>query len=233
MLATLLFAALLGCGRGGDAGAAPTRAGSAATSTAATSAAATSTGQSASGCGADVVINDWWPGEYPSPVIQVLAPVSLPARSDICDAEPTLSCRLSPGLIHPWVRDGDARFFSVQPVSRFELLQPTELYTDAGPVTLPVGTVVEERGYMAEGMCRLRVEGRRYEGECPGNGDQEGRYRRIGSSDGTVRQFVGVPCDGVRLGWIEVTDGLAERPELTWGQIVGYGEVGPADPAAP
>jgi hypothetical protein len=177
-------------------------------------------------------VTDWWPGEYPAPVVQVLKDVTLKGHKDVCDPKPSLDCTLSPGLFHPWAKGNTSRFRSIDGISSYEVLKPFLVEGDKGDVTLAVGARVDEKSYMAEGMCVLASGGEDYRGECPGNGGNEDSFRVLstGPKGMELQKFLGVDCPEGHAAWIHVTDALFKRPEVTEGQVTGYGEIGPAAP---
>lgn len=183
-------------------------------------------------CPAGTEVVGLWQGEYPSPVVQVLEEVALPASSGPCQPA-TQECVVAPGLYHPWAggREGAATAYAtVTPTTRYEAKEGGiyEVYSDAGAERWPLdrGDVIEVGAYYGEGQCELRFGDQTASGECPGVGELA--FEELPGTAFEERQLVEIPCyRGVPL-WIEVDAALFARPEVTEGVITGYGEVGPA-----
>jgi hypothetical protein len=166
-----------------------------------------------------------WSGEYPSPVIQVNANVTVKGRGHPCDATSEISCTVPAGLYHPWSTTSKAAFQSVAPAFRFVTRK------EVAPTgrTLPVGTHVLEQSYLSEGFCVLVIDGKTEEGDCPG-GAVDDAYTKLPTpnADFGYHQFLEVACtEGVKS-WLRDKDLLAQRG-VTQGQITDYGVVAPID----
>lgn len=173
-----------------------------------------------------------WQGEYPSPVVQVLEEVALPASAGPCQPAAE-ECVVAPGLYHPWAggREGAATgFATVTATTRYRATEggSYEVYSDAGAERWPLdpGDVIEVGAYYGEGQCELRFGSKTASGECPGVGELA--FEELPGLDFEERQLVQIPCYRGGELWIEVDEALFARPEVTEGVITGYGEVGPA-----
>lgn len=181
-------------------------------------------------CPPDTALETRWPGEYPSPVVQVDAPTQVQARAIVC-AVAEQPCTIPPGLYHPWAKDTKARFASLHHTARYEVLQDVLVMSEIGELTVAAGTEITQMAYLAEGQCHLFVNGAEVQGECPSNPGAEARYkRRSATPPSKAEQWLGVPCAEGHEAWVRVDDALGELPTVQWGQIKGPGEVGPAAP---
>ncbi len=83
-------------------------------------------------CPEGVNVADSWPGEYPSPVVQVTEQLSMMGRAHACGPLERV-CTVAPGLYHPWSADDPALgYVSVSAVERWKALQSMELGADEG-----------------------------------------------------------------------------------------------------
>lgn len=174
-------------------------------------------------------VAEFWQGEYPMPVVRVTEEVSLPAAADPC-APLVEECVVPAGLYHPWSREGAVGFATVVEVTRFEARGPTTIMVEGESggeeaVSLDAGDVVEVPAYHAEGYCGLRVKGRETSGLCPEHSGAD--LEELPSQGLADRQLFQVACANGGQYWIEVDEGLMARPELTEGEILEYGRVGP------
>ena len=184
-------------------------------------------------CPEGIIDSVGWEGEYPGPVVQVLQPVTVPARSSACEREPSLRCTLAPGLYHPWSTDfpGVVDYHTVRAIERFEVLQPIAMPDDVeGAPLLPVGTIVEVLLYLGEGLCSVRVGGVESPSSCPEMIDDIGGkpvFRHLPGDQVGARQLFAFSCLEGGRAWIEVDVPLLAREEIVEGAITGYGEIGP------
>lgn len=162
----------------------------------------------------------FWPGEYPSPVLQVDAPFSLQVADTACGA-PSRACTVPAGLYHPWAKalpDGAAFGSRTAPT----VYTAEAAFTWDGR-TVSKGDTVQVRTYLAEGMCAMVVAGNPAEGMCPGTeGNPWAEAPRTAPPDDQILQ---VPCQGGAPGWVVVDAALQARPEVSEGEMVGFGEV--------
>ena len=179
-------------------------------------------------CTAGLHINAFWPGEYPSPVVQVNARVSVPARASSCGVPRALRCTLEPGLYHPWSPEPIGEFEEVRASWRYVATRDTELDGYA----FSKGTEVIVPAYLSEGFCLVLVEGVQTEMTCPGMGDDDGFQEIVNPNVGEPEQFLGVQCAEGYRAWILVNDALFSYPEIVEGDITGWGMVGPAGSAS-
>jgi hypothetical protein len=186
-------------------------------------------------CGPDLYVQPTWPGEYPGPVVQALATVTLPARLDPCEPAPTARCTLPPGLYHPWANQPGQEFRTLSPMRHHRAARPVRFENvdgQGGVVELAAGDTLTVLAYLSEGICTLRSGARTFEGECPGVTGQDDRYETSPASTTIARQFFSIACPEGQRAWIEVEETLEALAEVQWGEIVGYGEVGPSAPTA-
>ena len=167
------------------------------------------------------VVYPFWPGEYPAPILQINAPVTLKVTNSICNP-PSFDCEVPPGLYHPWSKDMPLN-------SEFMSRTAPTVYTaragasiDGQP--LEVGTDVIVRTYLSEGMCAMEIGGSPLEASCPGTqGDHWTEKPRTAPPDDQILQ---VDCAGGGFGWLVVDSGLKDHhAEIVEGELVGYGEV--------
>lgn len=166
------------------------------------------------------LVQPLWVGEYPNPVVQVDRPFTVAVADAPC-AAPSRACTVPAGLYHPWAEGLPE---AVQFASR---VRPVTFVAGAAIAwpdrTLPAGTEVVVLSYLAEGHCKLRLDGEELDAMCPGVAD-EGPWEKRTTAGPGDDQLVRVPCDGGEPGWLRVDDTLMERPEVRSGQITAYGE---------
>ncbi len=160
-----------------------------------------------------------WEGEYPSPVVSVSAKVQLQGRGEPCQAEADLACTAPVGLYHPW-GDKGAGFATIRGVDRYNATRDHKLWD--GEVA--AGTQIEVIGYLGEGFCLFRVEGKELQGECPGMAPDDGLVE-VPTPEVTEIQAFQVQCDNGVKAWIDVEDALWAVEGVDQGTITGYGEV--------
>lgn len=178
-------------------------------------------------CGPETHQLDGWSGEYPQPVVQVLTRVTLPARRAPCDPAPNTQCTLSPGLYHPWAGRAEQQFASLTRPHQTRTRRALSFddATPSGALTVPAGEEITQLAYLSEGYCQLAALGQRFDGPCLSDEDLVEPVPRAG---GRGRQMLSVPCPEGGRAWIEVDDALEARDEVQWGEVRGYGEIGPA-----
>ena len=176
-------------------------------------------------CPDGVVAADGWPGEYPSPVVQVTETLEVPVRAHPCAPEPTEVCVIDAGLYHPWVKDEATNYVTVRPVGRFRATRSTRM----GQLRVRKGTTVEMTQEVGEGFCVYRVGTANFQHECP---DMMGGrvLTPVKTTEGEPTQMVQVECDGGSKGWLAVDEALMERTAVREGAVVEFGKVGPAQP---
>ena len=176
------------------------------------------------GCPEGTFASDGWPGEYPSPVLQVNSPTLMAAQSNPCDTSATISCAVPAGLYHPWSEVTEAKYSTVGPVTTYVTLKELEL----GGKTLPPDTKVVEQYYSSEGMCGLLINGESVDDMCPSNQDTTNLYKELPnpSADFGLHQYVQVTCVNGKKGWL-LASTLLEKEEVVTGSISQYGEVAP------
>ncbi|MED5372236.1 MAG: hypothetical protein VX899_14550 [Myxococcota bacterium] len=171
----------------------------------------------------------FWVGEYPEPVIDLGAPVTLQGRTHPCVADAIVRCEVPAGVVHPWWRDNAAvtGFATVQPIARYKVTQThsSEIAGNGAGGELAVGTEISVLTYLAEGYCRMQVgQGPIFEATCPMVASQD--FEEL-PAKGETLQLVQVQCVGGGSAWIH-DKALVSAPGARPGQMLGYGEVGPA-----
>lgn len=165
-----------------------------------------------------------WPGEWPSPIVQVTASTQVQGYTAPCEPTPTVSCTVPPGLYHPW-QAGDVTYKSTSVVQAFELTEAIEV----GGKERPAGTTVVMQSYLAEGYCILSIDGEEAEDSCPEMMGlaPDGPYKRAGEPvEFPERQLFQVTCEGGEQAWLVPEDVLAQ-PTAQPGEYLEYGRVGP------
>jgi hypothetical protein len=182
--------------------------------------------QAGPACPDNATLSEFWPGEYPGPVVQVNKKLTVEALKQPCGTK-TLTCTVDKGLYHPWSeaqKGSKVSYFSLQPVSSYALLR--ELSLDG--TSYPRGTVVQELAYLSEGMCSLKVGDRTFPENCPGSGGQEDTWLELktGQEPVQLRQFLRVDCVEGHQAYVVVDEAFLARPKVVKGVITGYGSVG-------
>lgn len=179
----------------------------------------------ASACPEGVNVAQFWPGEYPSPVVQVTEKLTLMGRAHACGPLER-KCTVAPGLYHPWSVDDPALgYVSVSAVERWKAVQDTELSDDEGqPIPVDAGAIIIMESYLAEGYCSLRAGELVFSDECP----QPPAFEQLPSADYPGEQLILAACVEGYEALLPVAD-LLSKPEVQEGQILGWGEVGPAE----
>lgn len=162
----------------------------------------------------------FWTGEYPGPIIDVGEPVTVRGKTHPCATDAIAACTVPAGLYHPWVAENTVEFATVQPILRYQVKADQEY---AGS-PLATGADLKVISYLAEGYCLVQVgEGEIFDAECPSESET---LVQIPESRPTT-QLVQVACTGGGLVWIQDTALLAASGVME-GELLGYGEVGPA-----
>lgn len=177
-------------------------------------------------CGEDTWLSQGgWPGEWPSPVVEVRAMVNVPASGGPCVAMPDRTCTLAPGLYHPWANTPDVVFASIAHIQRWRATMEFYPWSGDDATKLPADTVVEVLGYLSEGYCELRIDGTAGEGRCP---DPSGFEELNQGTQGETRLVFRAPCGQGSPAWIQVDDALMSNPGITEGTFGEYGTVLPS-----
>ncbi len=179
------------------------------------------------------LVRPGWQGEYPMPILHVQTDAPLPARSSACAPQADRSCRPTPGVYHPWSRSLPPagakadRFVTVRGVDRWRMLR--EHRPEGWRETLPAGAVVEVLFYAGEGYCEERVEGGAVDVQpCPDLWP-EGTAERIAPAEEPAEtQLVRVPCAQGGAAWLEGSAAIFEQASVAEGELIEYGQVGPA-----
>ena len=93
---------------------------------------------------------------------------------------------------------------------------------------MPAGTEVTDLAYLAEGYCLIEAEGEEFAAYCIGHRDPE-IFEPLPSdhAEAWARQFFRVPF-GDQPAWIALDPGWDAPEGVQQGDVLGYGEVGPA-----
>lgn len=176
-------------------------------------------------------VNDFWSGEYPSPVIKVTADTTLQAIKAIpCGSRPgrvkPISCTIQPGVYHPWAKKTKAAYYSVSGVSVYKAKKDTTLEVEkdgVGPqiVTVKQGENVRQLAYYGEGYCLVEVNGVKGGAFCV---SEDENYQTVVSST-YYHQYLSVTCKEGQQAYISVTDRLFTTKGIEHGQILEYGSV--------
>ena len=162
----------------------------------------------------------FWTGEYPGPIIDVGTPVTVRGKLHPCAVDTVAACTVPAGLYHPWVAENKTEFATVQPILRYQVKADQEY---AGS-PLAAGSDLKVISYLSEGFCMVQVgEGEIFDAECPSESEN---LVQIAETRPTT-QLVQVTCTEGGLVWIEDTTLLAAAGVMN-GELLGYGEVGPA-----
>lgn len=163
---------------------------------------------------------EFWIGEYPGPVIDVGPPVTLRGKTHPCALDAIAACTVPTGLYHPWVPETEVMFATVQPILRYQV-KAEQTYAGA---QLKVGADLKVISYLSEGFCLVQVgEGEIFDAECPAESETLVLLPETRPSN----QLIQVSCTEGSKVWIEDT-ALMSAEGVVQGQMIGYGEVGPA-----
>ena len=162
----------------------------------------------------------FWIGEYPGPIIDVGAPVTVRGKLHPCAVDAVAACTVPAGLYHPWAAENNTGFATVQPILRYQVKADQEY---AGS-PLAAGSDLKVVSYLSEGICMVQVgEGETFDAECP----EEGENLVEIAETRPTSQLVQVTCTEGGLVWPEDTALLAASGVME-GRLLGYGEIGPA-----
>jgi len=176
-------------------------------------------------CGGEIRRVDYWSGEYPNPILQIDTAFEVPGRLDPCEVAPTVTCRLEPGLYHPWT--GSGRYATLRGSQMYRARVATELdITETESAVFAPGDLVEVVAYLSEGYCHMIVEGRLVEATCPYLlGVAGDAFELLGDERVPELQVFAAPCGA----WVDVDDALMSHPSVREGVFISFGEVAPAD----
>lgn len=170
-------------------------------------------------CPEGVIASPSWPGEWPSPVVDVTKPVAVSVRTEPC-GKATLTCTVPVGIYHPWSKI-ESEYLTVRGIDRYEVIKAATI----GERPVAVGDIVEVVQYFGEGFCGYRIAGAEAEDSCPEILDGSPLKQIPGPTVAEVELF-SVSCDG-KTGWVEATDALLALPEVRPGTTPDWGSVGP------
>ncbi len=175
-------------------------------------------------CPEGVIAAPGWPGEYPTPVVDLMEPIRVKGRTHPCAESATVACEVPPGLYHPWA--GDAQdFVTVRAVQRFEATGRVKI----GNHKVKPGTLVEMTQDLGEGFCQYQIEGETLQAQCP-----QLITSKLSPVSGATRapvQLMRVPCrtgEGTTHAWLEVDKAMMAHAKVREGKILEYGRVGHA-----
>ncbi len=186
--------------------------------------------------GAALRVWNFWSGEYPQPVVQVISTVTLNAVSDVCVPGERFSCSVPAGLYHPW-SELEYGYVTVRGSYLYVAVAPftVTVYEDEREVDVPypAGTRVEVPTYLSEGLCRFWLPDRRLDEElCPESwttASGESIFTALPAAKApTGGQYFRALCAEGRSGWIRADESLFEHAEVIEGELRGWGAVGPA-----
>ncbi|MFT5584533.1 MAG: hypothetical protein ACI9VR_002118 [Cognaticolwellia sp.] len=162
----------------------------------------------------------FWTGEYPGPIIDVGTAVTVRGTLHPCAVDAIAACTVPAGLYHPWGAENKVEFATVQPILHYQVKTDQEY---AGS-PLAAGSDLKVISYLAEGYCLVQLgEGEIFDAECPSESESLVQIPETRPSN----QLVQVTCtEGTKV-WVEDTALLAAAGVME-GQLLGYGEVGPA-----
>jgi len=189
----------------------------------------------AASCPAGMYVGDGWQGEYPGPILDIRAPVAVRAFKDVCDPQPSVDCTVPPGLYHPWSKTTESRFRTLRAITTYKAIADFSLdaIDDQPAPSFPAGTTVEVLYYYGEGICQWRIAGKTYDNACPeqmaaADGSPLFEEQKPMSPPPEDRQFFLVRCADGSSAWVEADEALMKAPGVKEGQVLGFGDVGPA-----
>lgn len=178
-------------------------------------------------CVGDIARFDGWQGDYPSPVVHVMARTTQPAYTDPCHDQAASRCTLRPGVYHPW-GDQDLNFATVRAIARYTANRPVVI--DRFGVVLEPGAEISVIAYMADGLCTWQVDDQQFDEVCPDRhmDGQEPVFTRLNPDTTPQTQLFLTRCVEGGMLWIAVNDELLADPYIAEGEILGPGLVGPS-----
>jgi hypothetical protein len=181
----------------------------------------------ATGCPLGVEPSESWPGEYPSPVVQIVKDTALPIVTIPCGAPVKRVCTVAPRFLHPWAKPA-SRYLTVQAVQTWRVKAPMRLSGGEGDasIDLKTGELVQMTTPLSEGFCAFRYQGKRYDDQCP----DDARFEAVPGPAFPTRQLAEVACKEGGTGFVVISPELLTVDGVREGTIVEYGVIGPAAP---
>lgn len=176
-------------------------------------------------------LNEFWSGEYPSPVVKVKTDTKLKATKTIPfgsrpRAARPVACTIQPGVYHPWATKTRATYHSVSGVSVYKAKIDTTVEVDAdgtGPQNIAVkkGEKVRQLAYYGEGYCLVEANGVKGGAFCV---SEDENYETV-VNNSYYQQYLRVTCKEGHQAYISVNDHLFLTKGIEQGKIIDYGSV--------
>ncbi|CAA6799549.1 MAG: Unknown protein [uncultured Sulfurovum sp.] len=172
-----------------------------------------------------MLANNFWSGEYPSPVISVQAKEEkwqkVMGYNSLRSLGKKKSCTIKTGIYHPWSRDKTSliNFYSIIPLVSYLVQKDTVLEE----TKLKKGDKLEREVYLSEGFCSYALkDGKEFQATCIDEKDEN--FKRIESASHPSEQWLYLSCKEKYNVFVQDSD-LLRQPHVKEGQITGYGEV--------
>ena len=177
---------------------------------------------------------NFWSGEYPSPVVNVLADTKIDGvinyrkktKSNI------KACTLPRGQYHPWSMENKDRYVSGQPILHYKARSRTMLHgvikgqKRGSRFPLRKNSLISVFSYLSEGQCLLSVGKKAIElvAECP----DPKKFEPLNKVNmGRERQLFKADCKEGFIAWIEVNKALFKNKSIEQGSHMGWGKLKP------
>jgi len=171
---------------------------------------------------------DGWPSEYPDG-FQILSDMKVGTVVSPHNPSPSRECTLKKDIvIHPWAQKTKSEFAYLSPVSRYKAKRNFTLHKDEHTtIRVKKGDEVIQLSYLAEGFCRMSVNGEVGEESCLA--DQDKRAQLISTSAFGAKSYFKTACAEGFSGWVDALI-LSLQVEDNGGPvksavIVDFGEV--------
>ena len=174
------------------------------------------------------VAQNFWPGEYPGPVINVPSKMTVKAYASVRDFGLPIDCAIKPGIYHAWSQTPGSAigWFNLVPVHTYTVKADTKL----DDVPLKAGEVVTDVVPLAEGNCRGQLgrgkQRKAIEFQCAELDETSAIEHTAGAGDTFNEQWIHLKCADGKKAFIR-DEALRKVPGVTDGQIISYGKVGP------
>lgn len=177
------------------------------------------------------VAANFWSGEYPSPVIDVLSKtageLTVPAVKNLRDRSGAVRCTISHGVYHPWskTKSSAIAFYQIIPLVEYQCLQRATV----GETPLKKGDKISRLIYLGEGICQgvlLRSGRKEITVDFPCEEANETRGMKLVTKNDTEpkEQWLYLSCKEGYKAFIRDEDLLAQ-PGVGPGTFDGYGSV--------
>ncbi len=170
---------------------------------------------------------DHWSGEYPKPVINVNAGkagyTKISAYKSLRNLNQKVTCSIKNGLYHPWSKTSNSvmKYYTITAVEEYKALENAML---GQPIKK--GTLISNVYYLSEGNCSGTIKSTKKALEFHCNILQVGPFKKISPHDNFSEQWLYVKCKEGYNAFVQ-DSGLLEQPDITIGEIKGYGSVSP------